>query len=155
MGILDWLTGSSPGGIVASGAAGTIQGLASGIGSLARDIRTAITGKLDPEKQAEIDQKIAELENAAMQGQIDINKIEAASTNWFVAGARPFIMWICGFALAYQFIGFSLLQWAGNIFHFQSPPALDTNGLITILVSLLGLGTLRTKEKIEGVQNSH
>ena len=155
MGILNWLVGSSPSSIAASGAAGVIKGVAGSVGSLARDLRTAITGKLDPEKAAEFEQKLAELENTAMAGQVEINKIEAASSSWFIAGWRPAVGWICAFALGYQFIGFSLLQWAGQAFGFQSPPPLETNGLITILLAMLGIGTLRTKEKIEGVNSKH
>lgn len=155
MGVLDWLVGSSPAGLTAAGAQGIVTGIAQGVGGLARDLRTAITGKLDPEKEAEINQRLAELESAAMQGQVEINKIEASSSNWFVAGWRPAVGWICALALGYQFIGFSLLQWTGQIFHFQSPPPLATDGLITILLALLGLGTLRTKEKVEGVNNTH
>jgi len=152
VGILDLLTTANPATSVIEGG---VKGLLGGVGTLARDIRTAITGKLDPEKQAEIDMKLAELENSATQGQIEINKIEASSTNWFVAGWRPAVGWICAFALGYQFIGFSLLQWAGQIWKFQSPPPLATDGLITILLAILGLGTLRTAEKNTGVGSSH
>jgi hypothetical protein len=127
----------------------------SGVGTLARDIRTAITGKLDPEKQAAIDMKLADLESMASQGQIEINKIEAASSSLFVAGWRPAVGWICALALGYNFIGFSLLQWASSLWKFPSPPALSLDGLITILMALLGLGTLRTVEKVQNVTGNH
>ena len=155
MGVLDWFISSTPGGAAGQLAGGAIQGLMSGVGTLARDLRTVITGKLDPEKQAEFDSKLAEFEHLGTQGQIEINKIEAASSNWFVAGWRPAVGWICAFALGYQFIGFSLLQWTAQIFKFTSPPALATDGLVTILMTLLGLGTLRTVEKAQDISSKH
>jgi len=155
VGILDWFVSSSPGGAAGQIAGGAIQGLMSGAGALARDIRTAITGKVDPEVQAKIDLKLAEFENAALAGQVEINKIEAGSSNWFVAGWRPAVGWICAFALGYQFIGFSLLQWTAAVWKFQSPPPLELDGLITILMALLGLSTLRTVEKVQEVTGNH
>jgi len=73
------------------------------VGNLFKDIREAITGKgiEDPNKRAEIELKLRELEQALNMGQIEINKVEATNPNWFVAGWRPFIGWTGGFALAY------------------------------------------------------
>jgi hypothetical protein len=62
----------------------------------------------DPAQQAEAEQKMAELEKSgdlqAIAGQLSINQEEAKSTNWFVAGWRPFVGWTCGFALLYAAI---------------------------------------------------
>ena len=77
-----------------------IGSIMSGIGTLAKDIRQAITGDLPAEKQAEIQQKLMELELKAMEGQMAINVEEAKSEHLFVAGLRPFVGWIGGFALA-------------------------------------------------------
>jgi hypothetical protein len=92
----------------------------------------------------------------AMQGQNAINLAEASNPNVFVSGARPFIMWVCGFALFYQYIGFSLIQWIVEISGLHvSAPSLNTDGLVTILLALLGIGTLRTYEKTQGVSGHH
>jgi hypothetical protein len=84
--------------------------------------------------------------------QAEINKVEAASSSFFVSGARPFIMWICGVGLAMQFLVLPLLTWgcalAGNPITF---PSLDMETLLTLLLGLLGLGGLRTIERIKGV----
>jgi len=79
----------------------------------------------------------------AIQGQLDINKQEAISTNWFVAGWRPFIGWICGVGLGYQFLIFPLLHG-----YVQGMLPLDMGTLITLLGGMLGMGGLRTYEKV-------
>jgi len=86
----------------------------------------------------------------ADQMQADINKIEAQSTDIFVAGWRPFIGWVCGVAFAYHFIVQPLLAFAiansgGNV----ELPAFDMQALSTVLMGMLGLGGLRTIEKIK------
>lgn len=84
--------------------------------------------------------------------QAEINKIEAGHRSVFVAGWRPFIGWVCGSALAYSFIIRDLMAW-GMAIHTPDtppPPELAMEHLITVLVSLLGLGGLRTFEKLKG-----
>lgn len=128
-----------------------IGGLFSSIGSLAKDIRIAITGK-DPVKIAEAEAKLLELEFMSEKAQSDINMFEAQHKSLFVAGWRPFIGWICGVGVFYHFIGFSLMEWFVKVFNLQiSPPALDTEGLMSLVIALLGMGGLRTYEKIKGV----
>ena len=85
-----------------------------------------------------------------MQG--EINKIEAAHKSVFVAGWRPFIGWVCGLALAYNFILRDLMVWglALTAAGTPPPPPLHLDVLTTILYALLGLGGLRTFEKLQG-----
>ena len=91
-------------------------------------------------------------ELAQMTGQLDINKVEAASTNWFVAGWRPYIGWICGTGLGYQFLVMPLANGLATMAGYASAfPSLDMGTLVTLLLGMLGLGGLRTKEKMEGV----
>ena len=87
----------------------------------------------------------------AMADQLEVDKVEAANTSLFVSGWRPFVGWVCGFGLVYAFIGQPLLSWASTNFHFAIPPSLDVGTLLTILGGMLGLGGLRTVEKINGV----
>ena len=85
--------------------------------------------------------------------QIELNKIEAGHRSIFVAGWRPFIGWVCGFALLWHFILFDLLTWITvNFFpHVTALPELTgTETLVTVLLSLLGLGAMRTVEKFGG-----
>ena len=112
------------------------NGESSAVGTLAKDIREAIKGKeIDPEKLIELQTKI--------------NEAEATHRSIFVAGWRPFIGWICGIALAYNFIIRDLLVFAmGSEF---VPPALQMEHLMTVLMGMLGLGAFRTYEKVKKV----
>jgi len=90
-------------------------------------------------------------ELAVIVGQMEINKVEAASTSLFVAGWRPGVGWTCVFGLAYSFVAQPLLAWGSNIWTIPVPPELDMGTLITLLGGMLGLGGLRTAEKMKGV----
>jgi len=104
------------------------------IGGLAWEIREAIKGKeLDP--------------NELLSIQTKINEIEAQHRTVFVAGWRPFIGWVCGFALAYNFVIRDLFIWA--LQPESVPPALQMEHLMTVLLGMLGLGGLRTYEKVK------
>lgn len=103
----------------------------------------------------EREQAKAVLEKIAQQPHIlqaEINKIEAQHRSIFVAGWRPFIGWVCGSALAYSFILRDLIAWGMNVWapSAQLPPELAMEHLVSILLALLGLGGMRTFEKIKG-----
>lgn len=92
---------------------------------------------------------------SADQMQADINKLEAGSSNLFVAGWRPFIGWVCGVAFAYHFImqpllAFLIVNAGGKVVL----PAFDMQALSTVLMGMLGLGGLRTIEKVKSVAKS-
>lgn len=84
--------------------------------------------------------------------QAEINKIEAQHRSIFVAGWRPFIGWVCGSALAYSFIVRDLVAWAMSVWSPATPlpPELAMEHLISVLLALLGLGGMRTFEKLKG-----
>ena len=130
--------------ITASGI-GAVMG---GVGTLAKDIRQAITGELPAEKQAEIEVKLLELENQAMNAQTAVNLEEAKSEKLFVSGWRPFIGWVCGGALAYVAIIEPFISWiarlAGSTVIF---PRIDTTITMQVLVGMLGLGAYRSLDK--------
>jgi len=90
-------------------------------------------------------------ELSQIAGQLKINEVEAANPNIFVSGWRPFIGWVCGSGLVYAFIGQPLLSWASSIYNFAIPPTLDVSTLLSVLGGLLGLGSMRTIEKLNGV----
>jgi len=85
------------------------------------------------------------------QGQDDINKVEASSTSLFVAGWRPFIGWVCGTGLGYDFVVQPLLQGALAPILHTNFPVLDVATLITLLLGMMGLGSMRTVEKLNKV----
>mgnify|MGYP000607273928 FL=1 len=80
------------------------------------------------------------------KGQLEVNKVEAAHKNLFVAGWRPAVGWSCCFALVYSTI---LSPIIGIWF---TVPAVDSSLLTTVLMGMLGLGAMRTAEKVKGVQ---
>lgn len=91
-------------------------------------------------------------ELAVITGQMEINKAEAANPSVFVAGWRPFIGWVCGAACAWNWIGLPMAK-ALAVYHqvpFALSPA-DLSEMMPVLIGLLGLGGLRTVEKIQGV----
>lgn len=88
--------------------------------------------------------------------QIKVNEEQAKSTNWFVAGPRPFIMWTCGVAFAYATILEPLMRFIATvIFAYTGAfPVIDTNLTMQVLLGLLGLGYLRTREKEKNVESN-
>lgn len=112
-----------------------------------------VLDKLFTSDEEKLDKQIAmeRLVLRASEMQAEINKVEAQHRSLFVAGWRPFIGWVCGFALAWHFIGYDLLNWLAVNFNFVAPPQLvGTNELISVVFSLLGLGGLRSFEKAIG-----
>lgn len=76
----------------------------------------------------------------------------AAQGSSFRGGWRPAVGWICAAGLAYQVLVRPILEWLGaNLGPWTPPPAVDMETLLTLLFGMLGLGTLRTVEKVRGV----
>jgi len=104
--------------------------------------------------------KIVEAALAAQQAQIDVNKVEAASSSVFVAGWRPAIGWVCGFALAWQFVLQPFATWVLSVVCLYQKlslpplPTLDTGPLMTVMLGMLGLTAARTVEAIQGVSRN-
>lgn len=89
---------------------------------------------------------------ALATAQTDINKVEAASSDKFTSRWRPLIGYICGAGLAVQFLVAPLFTWASALVgHPVVFPSLDMGTLLTLLLGMLGLGGMRTTEKLKGV----
>jgi hypothetical protein len=101
----------------------------------------------------EAENKLRDQEHEEKMGQIEINKLEAASPDAFVRRARPTTLWICNFALAYVFLVHPLACWAAAIWRpGLTPPGLpDAEYLFIVLGALLGFGGFRSWEKWKGV----
>ena len=112
--------------------------------------QTVITRIWPDKSQAEAAQLAAQV--AIVQGQLDVNRAEAASPSAFTSGWRPAIGWVCASALTCQYIARPLLQWYGTMAGHQWPtlPGIDDN-LWQLMLGMLGLGGLRTFEKTKGV----
>ena len=98
---------------------------------------------LEKEEKAQLIQEIN-------KAQIEVNKVEAGSSSLFVSGWRPFVGWTCGVALCYHFVLQPFLMFilssTGNPMEL---PTFDMTTLTTVLMGMLGLGGLRTYEKVK------
>lgn len=121
-----------------------------GIGAVA-DLAKSVVDRIWPDKTEEEKMQLAAA-MSVVQGQLDANKVEAASSSLFVSGWRPAVGWVCVLAFGWNMIGLSIAKVAlGLINHpMQINPA-DLSEMMPILIGMLGLGGLRTVEKINGV----
>jgi len=88
-----------------------------------------------------------EFQLAIKQGEINVEEAKSAST--FVAGWRPFVGWVCGVALAYNYVAMPFLAWLAKWIDPGAPamPILETGELMTLLLGMLGLGAMRSYDK--------
>lgn len=136
-----------------------------GLGSLF-DLGSKILDKVLPDKDAAAKAKIAlleisqkgELQAMAQEfelakGQLEVNKVEAASSSFWVSGARPAVLWVCVLAYAFNYLLMPLANWGVKFLDVNAPTivALDTGELTTLLFGLLGLSSLRTYEKVKNI----
>ena len=120
-------------------------------------IASNVIDRIIPDKEAaekakrEMQIELVNNINDIAKAQIEVNKQEAAHRNVFVAGWRPFIGWTCGAAFCYHFVIQPLLIFvlAANGIALDLP-SFDMGALMTVLTGMLGLGGLRTFEKMKG-----
>ena len=120
---------------------------------------TSIIDKIVPDKDqaAKLAHEIATMSermaNEQMLAQLEVNKAEAASGSLFKGGWRPSIGWICGLALFWSFILQPFLVFFLLVFGVDLPPLpeIGTADLMPILLGMLGLGGLRSYEKVQKV----
>ena len=110
----------------------------------------------DKNKRMELEASIKSQMIDLQKAQADINLEQAKHPSIFVSGSRPAILWICALGLAWQFFLAPLMNWAVVISGSSiQPPVINTEGLMTLTLSLLGLGGLRTAEKWKGVARNN
>lgn len=105
--------------------------------------------KMQQELELHFMQAVAQLDTA----QMDINKTEAATGNMFIAGWRPFIGWVCGFALAWTYVGspFAVFVLSFTPYSNVVLPNIANDQLFELVLGMLGMSGLRTFEKFHGV----
>lgn len=123
------------------------------IGTLVNALVARIPDPVEREKEkARLEAELVAQANAAASAQVEVNKIEAASGSVFVAGWRPFIGWVCGAGLAWAFIAAPVGQWALAVWRPGTTlPTLMTDNLFELVLAMLGLGGMRTFEKMRGL----
>jgi hypothetical protein len=121
-----------------------------GLGAVS-DLVGTVVNKIWPDKtEAEKQQLAAAV--MVVQGQLDINKVEAANPSVFVSGWRPFIGWVCGTGCAWNWIALPAVKAVLAILgHPLDLAPADLTEMMPLLLGMLGLGGLRTVEKIKGV----
>ncbi len=150
---MGWLKEVFSGGVAGTGEA--VNATLNGAGDAAIKIRSAITGDISPDKKAEIELGLQEIESKIMLAQAKIGEAEAKSSSMFIAGGRPFIIWICGISLGYAFL-FRPIFYDLFLQYFNfTLQAIEQDTLMNLVVAILGLGAFRTYEKKAGVQNNH
>ena len=121
-----------------------------GLGAVS-DLASSVINKIWPDKSEAEKQQLAAAV-MVVQGQLDINKVEAASPSVFVSGWRPFIGWVCGVACAWNWIGLKMALFvAAYLGHPLDMQPANLTEMMPLLLGMLGLGGLRTVEKIKGV----
>jgi len=102
--------------------------------------------------EAELKSQIISLDLAQAQANIE----QAKHSSVFIAGARPSIMWICAFGLGWQFVFQPITVWLFAVLDSDLIlPVLETEGLMPLTLSLLGLGSMRSFEKYKGIQRNN
>jgi hypothetical protein len=137
-----------------------IGSIIEGVGKVAGDLYTTDKERLEmalEERKLSLEEK--KIDQATDLAQVDINKIEAASTSLFVSGWRPAVGWVGVAGLTYQFLGYPLMQWVWAFGQgvdiipkgLAAPPDLQIEHLMTLLAGLLGFGGMRSFEKSKGI----
>ena len=130
------------------------------VGKVAGDLITTDKERMEMEiEQRKLDLEEKKIDQATDLAQIEVNKVEAASSNVFVSGWRPAIGWIGAAAMAYQFLLYPLMLWGWTYLQgmgwipagLTPPPVLDADQLWVILSGILGIAGMRSFEKTKGV----
>ena len=131
-----------------------IGSIVEGIGKIADDLFTS------DEERLKIALQEKAIDAQLVKGQLDINIAEAKHKSVFVAGWRPFIGWVGGIALAYQFILYPLMLWGWTWFQskgwipkdFSAPPVFESGPLFAVVTGMLGIGGMRSFDKLKKTQ---
>ena len=129
------------------------------IGSIIEAVGGVIGDLVTTDKErlsAEIE--LSKVDASLLIGQMEVNKVEAASESLFVAGWRPACGWIGAAAMGYQFLLYPMLVWLWAymqslgwiVVSLSPPPMLETDALWVILTGMMGIAGARTFEKVRG-----
>ena len=102
--------------------------------------------------ESELKSQIISLDLAQAQTNLE----QAKHSSVFIAGARPAIMWICAFGLGWQFVFQPIAVWGIAVSGADLVlPVIQTEGLMSLTLALLGLGSMRSFEKFKGIQRNN
>lgn len=140
----------------ALGAIGNLvsSGLFSGIGGLINAIKGKNPGDALAlqELAAKYQSEILAADLQAQQMQVDVNKVEAASSSAYTSSWRPTIGYVCAAAFAMNFVIGPLASWIGHLFGTAvNFPPMAMSEIMPVLLGMLGLGGMRSWEKVSKV----
>ncbi len=126
------------------------------VGNRIEDKGKAALAQLELEKaigdrEHEVEMALIDRDKDIAVAQAATNTAEAQSGNLFNSAWRPSAGYVCVLGLLYQFLLQPVLSWVSGMNHWAMPPLLDLGSLMTLLAGMLGLGTLRTTERLNGV----
>ncbi len=132
----------------------SIGSIISGVGKVADDLFTS------DEERLKIALEEKKIDAALVGGQLEINKTEAQHKSVFVAGWRPFMGWVGGSAMCYQFLLYPVLTWGWKLFQangwvpetLDPPPVLAADELWVVITGMLGIAGMRSFDKARGSQ---
>jgi roadblock/LC7 domain-containing protein len=102
--------------------------------------------------KAEMELQLVTAANQAALAQVEVNKVEAGHSSVFVAGWRPSIGWVCAAGLAWAFVVAPIASWSLMVLGIKAElPAIQFDHLFELVLAMLGIGGLRTFEKLRGV----
>jgi hypothetical protein len=137
-----------------------IGSIIEGVGKVADSLVTTDRERLEMAlEDRKLDLEERRIDQETGLAQVEVNKIEAASSSVFVSGWRPAVGWVGVLGLSYQFLGYPMMQWVWAFGQgvdiipkeLHPPPDLDVEQLMTLLAGLLGFGGMRSFEKSKGV----
>lgn len=106
----------------------------------------------DPEAKAKAEEQLRSDLQAWDKTQTDVNAVEAAHENVFVSGWRPALGWTCAVAFAFIYVVGPMITWLSTMAGNPIPlPSFNVDALMGLTLGMLGLGGLRTYEKVKGV----
>jgi hypothetical protein len=134
------------------------------IESLVSTLIGPITGLIskfvpDKDKAAELAHDIATLADKQahdqIMAQLAVNKVEAAHKSLFVSGWRPAVGWVCVAGMAFNFIVVPMLGPIFDAYSSVNLELLELEMMMPVLLGMLGLGSMRTAEKMKNVARNN
>jgi len=106
----------------------------------------------DPAEKVKAEQALRQDLLTWDKAQTDVNAVEAANDNVFVAGWRPALGWTCAFAFAFIYVIGPLITWVSTLYGRPVPlPSFNVDALMSLTFGMLGLAGMRSWEKVKGI----
>jgi len=148
---------------VAKGALDGAGKVVESVGTASTRIREAITGDIPSDVKvkleeiaSDLEKEKIELDKTIIETTNQINLEYAKKSGWFYSGWRPAFGWLLWLAFAENYVLFPIINFIlQEVFKIDLSLNIDISALYPLTLSILGLASLRTVEKKNGVHNEH